>query len=73
MVTYEDSRIFPMTTWADITEWPPMDILASQGYIIIGVNLEKQVEPGDRETSTAFDTFRNKFVQENCHRDVEIR
>ena len=73
MVTYTDSRDFPMTSWADVSDWPPLDTLASQGFIIIGVSLEKQVEQGDRETKAAFDSFRNKFVQENCHRDVEIR
>ena len=73
MVTYTDTREFPMTNWADVSDWPHLETLASQGYIIIGISLEKQVEHGDRETKAAFNSFRNKFVQENCHRDVEIR
>ena len=73
VVTYTDSRDFPMTSWSDVSDWPPLDTLAMQGFIIIGVTMEKQVEQGDRETKAAFDNFRNKFVQENCHRDVEIR
>ena len=72
-MTYTDSRDFPMSSWSDVSDWPHLDTLANQGFIIIGVSLEKQVEQGNRETKAAFDTFRNKFVQENCHRDVEIR
>lgn len=73
VVTYKDCRQFPMTNWTDVTDWPPLDSLASQGWSIIGVNLEKQVETADKETKEAFDNFRNQFVQQNCHRDVEIR
>ena len=44
-----------------------------QGYSIVGVSLEKAVETADKETRAAFDNFRNQLVQQNCHRDVEIR
>ena len=73
IVTYKDSLQFPMTGWRDVTDWPPLDSLASQGFTIIGVSLEKVVEAADKETRAAFDKFRNEFVQQNCHRDVEIR
>lgn len=73
MVTYKDCRQFPMTKWTDVTDWPPLDSLASQGYSIIGVNMEKAVEAADKETKAAFDNYRNQLVQQNCHRDVEIR
>ena len=73
IVTYKDSLQFPMTGWSDVTDWPPLDSLASQGLCIVGVSLEKQVEAADKETRAAFDKFRNQFVQQNCHRDVEIR
>ena len=51
------------------------DNLISISYleVFLGVNLEKQVETADKETKAAFDNFRNQFVQQNCHRDVEIR
>ena len=62
-----------MTKWTDVTDWPPLDSLASQGYSIIGVNMEKAVEAADKETKAAFDNYRNQLVQQNCHRDVEIR
>ena len=62
-----------MTKWSDVTDWPPLDSLASQGYSIISVNLEKLVETADKDTKAAFDNYRNQFVQQNCHRDVEIR
>ena len=73
IVTYTDSLHFPMTGWSDVTDWPPLDSLASQGFTIVGVSLEKAVEAADKETRAAFDNFRNQFVQQNCHRDVEIR
>lgn len=31
------------------------------------------MEAADKETRAAFDKFRNEFVQQNCHRDVEMR
>lgn len=62
-----------MSSWADVTDWPPLTSLASQGFNILGVSLQKAVEPGDKETRAAFDWFRNQLVQQNCHRDVEIR
>ena len=37
------------------------------------VDLLSKVEPGDKQTREAFESFKNKFVQQNCHRDVEIR
>ena len=37
------------------------------------VDLLDKVEPGDKQTREAFESFKNKFVQQNCHRDVEIR
>jgi len=73
VVTYCDHRDFPLTSWSDLSDWPPLETIANQGVNIIGVNMERQVEPGDKETRDAFDTFKNKFVQQNCHRDVEIR
>ena len=30
IVTYKDSLQFPMTGWRDVTDWPPLDSLASQ-------------------------------------------
>ena len=72
-MTYCDHLDFPLTSWSDLTEWPLLDSLASQGASIIGVNMERRVEPGDTTTREAFENFKNKFVQQNCHRDVEIR
>ena len=72
-VTYCDHLDFPLTSWSDLTDWPHLESLASQGASIIGVNMEARVEPGDAQTREAFDSFKNKFVQQNCHRDVEIR
>ena len=31
------------------------------------------MEAADKETRAAFEKFRNEFVQQNCHRDVEMR
>ena len=64
---------FPLTSWSDLSEWPHLETLANQGASIIGVNMQSKVEPGDLETREAFEAFKNKFVQQNCHRDVEIR
>lgn len=72
-VTYCDHIDFPLTSWSDLSEWPHLDSIASRGANIIGVSMESKVEPGDIETKEAFEAFKNKFVQENCHRDVEIR
>ena len=72
-VTYCDHMDFPLTSWSDLSEWPHLETLANQGASIIGVNMQSKVEPGDLETREAFEAFKNKFVQQNCHRDVEIR
>ena len=72
-MTYCDHIDFPLTSWSDLSEWPHLDSIASRGANIIGVSMESKVEPGDIETKEAFEAFKNKFVQQNCHRDVEIR
>ena len=64
-MTYCDHRDFPLTSWSDLSEWPALETIASQGINIIGVNMERHVEPGDKETREAFDSFKNKFVQQN--------
>ena len=86
MISYSDHLDFPMTSWSDMSDWPVLDTMAKQGAAIIGasvesclsacvsgVSLAREVEPGDLITKDAFDTFRNKFVQQNCHRDEQIR
>ena len=72
-VTYCDHLDFPLTSWSDLSDWPQLETIARQGADIIGVNLERKVEPGDNQTREAFESLKNKFVQQNCHRDVEIR
>ena len=72
-VTYCDHIDFPLTSWSDMSDWPQLEAIARQGAAIIGVNMERAVEPGDSQTREAFEKFKNKFVQQNCHRDVEIR
>ena len=72
-VTYCDHIDFPLTSWSDLSDWPQLETIARQGADIIGVNLERKVEPGDNQTREAFESLKNKFVQQNCHRDVEIR
>ena len=31
------------------------------------------IEPKDEKTQKAIESFRNKFVEQNCHRDNEIK
>ena len=48
-------------------------MLNSNFKFCCNVDLLRKVEPGDKQTREAFESFKNKFVQQNCHRDVEIR
>jgi len=73
VVTYTDHRDFPYSSWSDVSDWPVLESIANQGILIIGMNLERVVEPGDPDTNTAFNNFRNTFVQQNCHRDEQVR
>ena len=63
----------PLTGWTDNTDWPALEKSASEGALIIGISLEKRVEPKDEVTKRALESFRNKFVEQNCHKDDEIR
>ena len=73
MVTYKDHMDLPMSHWTDETDWPDIDILAEDGTLIIGISLEKEVKPKDEKTRKALESFRNKFVEQNCHKDEQIR
>ena len=73
VVTFTDHMDLPLTGWSDLSEWPELDSLASKGALIIGVNLEMEVEPRDDKTKKALESFRNKFVEQNCSKDDEIR
>lgn len=73
VISFTDHRDFPMTSWSDMSDWPVLETMAAQGAAIIGVSLAREVEAGDQLTKDAFDSFRNKFVQQNCHRDEQIR
>ena len=72
-VTFTDHMDLPLTGWTDNTDWPALDNSASEGALIIGISLEKGVEPKDEATKRALESFRNKFVEQNCHKDDEIR
>ena len=40
---------------------------------MVGVSLETVVEGRDQQTRQAVESFRNKFVEQNCHKDEEIK
>ena len=71
MVTFTDHMDLPLTAWTDVSQWPVLE--TSEGALIIGVSLEMEVEPRDETTRKALESFRNKFVEQNCHKDDEIR
>ena len=68
-VTFTDHMDLPLTSWEDMTDWPVLE----EEPLIIGISLEKGVEPKDEGTKKALESFRNKFVEQNCHKDDEIR
>ena len=51
----------------------PQDLFSFQGYFIIGVDMECIIDNKDDKTKKAIDSFRNKFVEQNCHKDDEIK
>ena len=71
MVTFTDHMDLPLTAWTDVSQWPVLE--TNEGALIIGVSLEMEVEPRDETTRKALESFRNKFVEQNCHKDNEIR
>jgi len=73
IITYTDQQEVPLTGWSDVTEWPTLTDLASQGYYIIGVDIDCAIDHKDEKTKKAIDSFRNKFVEQNCHKDDEIK
>ena len=72
-VTFTDHRDFPYDSWSDVSDWPLLESLASSGFLIIGISINKHIEPGDSATKQRFENFRQQFVQQNCHRDEQIR
>jgi hypothetical protein len=40
VVTYTDHRDFPYSSWSDISDWPVLETIASQGNLIIGKDKE---------------------------------
>ena len=73
VVTFTDHMDLPLTGWKDLTVWPTLEDIASEGAIIIGISFEKELEAEDEKTKKALEKFRNKFVEQNCHKDDEIR
>ena len=73
IVTFTDQQQIPLTSWTDETDWPRLEDLAGEGFAVVGVSVECQVEGRDGQTRTAVDSFRNKFVEQNCHKDDEIK
>jgi hypothetical protein len=73
VVTFTDHMDLPLTDWTDMTDWPVLENMASEGALIIGISLEMEVGPRDETTRKALESFRNKFVEQNCHKDEEIR
>ena len=63
----------PLSGWRDVTDWPILEDMARAGAFIIGISFEKKVEAEDEKTKKALEKFRNKFVEQNCHKDNEIR
>ena len=73
VVTFTDHMDLPLTDWKDLTVWPTLEDMASEGAIIIGISFEKELEAEDEKTKKALEKFSNKFVEQNCHKDDEIR
>ena len=72
-MSFSEQQEIPLTSWRDETDWPRLEDLAGQGVAVLGVSIECQVEARDNQTKTAVESFRNKFVEQNCHKDEEIR
>ena len=72
-MSFTDQQQIPLTDWRDDTDWPRLEDLAAQGFHVIGVSMECEVEGRDNQTKSAVDSFRNKFVEQNCHKDDEIK
>ena len=73
IVSFTEQQQIPLTSWRDETEWPRLEDLAGQGFAVLGVSIECQVEARDSQTRSAVESFRNKFVEQNCHKDEEIK
>ena len=37
------------------------------------MDIDPVIEPNDEKTEKAIESFRNKFVEQNCHKDNEIK
>ena len=72
-MTFSDHIDFPYSGWSDVSTWPELESLAALGFLIVGISIKKLVEPGDQKTRERFEAFKKKFVQQNCHRDEQIR
>ena len=72
-MTFADQQQIPLTNWTDETDWPRLEDLADQGFAVLGVSVECEVEGRDSLTRSAVESFRNKFVEQNCHKDDEIK
>lgn len=73
VISYTDDLEVPLTTWVDKTSWPSFEGLALQDYHVIGIDIDPVIEPNDEKTEKAIESFRNKFVEQNCHKDNEIK
>ena len=73
VATFRDHMDLPIAGWTDHTEWPDLDRFGREGVDILGMKLQMEVDPRDETTGKALDSFRNKFVEQNCHKDAEIR
>ena len=72
-MTFAEQQEIPLTNWTDETDWPGLADLAGQGFAVLGVSVECEVEGRDSQTSSAVESFRNKFVEQNCHKDDQIK
>ena len=72
-MSFTEQQEIPLTSWTDETDWPRLEDLAAQGFAVLGVSIESQVEGRDNQTKSAVESFRNKFVEQNCHKDDEIK
>ena len=72
-MTFTDHQEIPLTNWTDETDWPQLEDLGGAGFAVLGVSVECEVEGRDSQTRAAVESFRNKFVEQNCHKDDEIK
>ena len=50
-----------------------IDHFIFQGFCIIGFNISCDIDNKDEKTKKAIDSYRNKYVEQNCHKDDEIK